>query len=119
MAGSRARPRRTVNLRPIGDQIHMTRLTLPFAFARGTFGSVLLCLPLCGAWMWTSPAPVVAAEQAIPVAAVPDSLTNAGEFAENIYDHARDGDWSGAAKKITALRAALVQLKIGLAKTSP
>ena len=47
---------------------------------------------------------------------VPDSLTDAGEFAENIYDHARDGDWPAATKKLASLRSALAQFKTDLAK---
>ncbi len=60
---------------------------------------------------------VIAAEQA--TGAVPDSLTNAGEFAENIYDAARDGDWSAATKKLAALKAAVAQLKTDLPKATP
>jgi hypothetical protein len=56
---------------------------------------------LCLVAMWILPA-CAAADT------VPDSLTNAGEFAENIYDHARDGDWPAAAKKLAALRADVV-----------
>jgi hypothetical protein len=70
-----------------------------------TIPSAVVCLFA----LWISPIRAAAD-------AVPDSLTNAGEFAENIYDHARDGDWPAAAKKLAALRAALLQVKTDLAK---
>src|SRR5258706_645123 len=60
---------------------------------------------------------VIAGEQA--AGAVPDSLNNGGVFAENIYDAARDGDWSAAAKKLAALKTAVAQLKTDLAKATP
>src|SRR6478736_4424992 len=87
----------------------MTRSRNSINRARRLFRFSIPSAALCLLALWISPIRA-AADTA------PDSLTNAGEFAENIYDHARDGDWPAAAKKLAALRAALVQVKTDLAK---
>src|SRR5437868_5244661 len=41
---------------------------------------------------------------------VPASVTDAGEYGENIYDAAKGGDWTTAAKKLDSLKNAANQI---------
>lgn len=49
---------------------------------------------------------------------VPASLTNVGEYAENIYDAAQAKNWKTASAKLTSLQNAAGQLEKDLASTS-
>jgi len=42
---------------------------------------------------------------------VPTSLSNAGEFGENVYDYAKANDWKNADVKVAALKDALKQVR--------
>ena len=51
-------------------------------------------------------------------AAVPPALADAGEFAENAYDAARDGQWAAAGEKVGALRDAANRLNADLGRAN-
>jgi hypothetical protein len=42
---------------------------------------------------------------------VPASLSNAGEYGENIYDYAKANDWKNAGAKLTALKEAMKDVR--------
>ena len=42
---------------------------------------------------------------------VPASLSNAGEYGENVYDYAKAKDWKSANTKMVALRDAVEQVR--------
>ncbi|MDX6305176.1 MAG: hypothetical protein QOI77_2145 [Blastocatellia bacterium] len=55
----------------------------------------------------TNGATTPAASSAVPTKeSLPGSLSNAGEYGENIYDYAKAADWKNAVGKLTALRDA-------------
>ena len=49
---------------------------------------------------------------------VPTSLSNAGEFGENVYDYAKANDWKNANVKVAALKDALKQVRTGVKNQS-
>jgi hypothetical protein len=52
-----------------------------------------------------TPAPPASPRVAVPIAEnVPTSLSNTGEYAENVYDYAKANDWKNADVKLAALR---------------
>ncbi|HEY6066435.1 MAG TPA: hypothetical protein VIY96_09780, partial [Thermoanaerobaculia bacterium] len=51
--------------------------------------------------------------------AVPPSLADAGDYAENIYDYARAKDWKDAEAKLVLLKAAVKQLRTVITTESP
>ena len=44
---------------------------------------------------------------------VPTSLTNTGEYGENVYDAAKAGDWKTAGQKVAALKDSASQINAG------
>src|SRR6266850_2826215 len=48
----------------------------------------------------------VAAKESVPV-----SLSNAGEYGENVYDYAKANDWRNADAKLVALRDAVKKVR--------
>jgi hypothetical protein len=55
----------------------------------------------------TNEATTPTASSAVPTKeSLPGSLSNAGEYGENIYDYAKAADWKNAVGKLTALREA-------------
>jgi len=49
---------------------------------------------------------------------VPQSLSNAGEYGENIYDYAKVNDWKNADVKLAALRDAVKNVRAEVRNTS-
>ncbi|MGA2500576.1 MAG: hypothetical protein ABSH20_22785 [Tepidisphaeraceae bacterium] len=62
---------------------------------------------LAGSLSWGGA--IAAAEK--PAAKLPESLVDAGEFGENIYDAAKAGDWTAAGAKLASLKEAAGRLK--------
>jgi hypothetical protein len=67
----------------------------------------------------TPAATPAAASATVPAAeSVPQSLANAGEYGENVYDYAQANDWKNADVKLAALRAAAGQVRADVKNNS-
>jgi hypothetical protein len=58
-----------------------------------------------------APPPASASTAVTTAESVPQSLANAGEYGENVYDYAKANDWKNAGVKLAALRAAAKQVR--------
>ena len=74
--------------------------------------TVMGCVTAFGQATAKAPATATATAKAAVVIStkIPPSIIDAGEFAENIYDAAKDGDWKLATQKIEALKKAVAQI---------
>jgi hypothetical protein len=55
--------------------------------------------------------PRIASSASTAQGSVPTSLSNAGEYGENIYDYAKANDWKNAGGKLAALKDAVKQVR--------